>query len=51
MSDQQVREGERPVKCARCGNWPQICGHGLSFAEKCRLGGPSVDRTSLQVKL
>jgi hypothetical protein len=35
-------------KCIRCGNWPQICGHDLPFAE--RIKSIAVDRTSLRVK-
>lgn len=37
-------------RCVRCRNWLVVCGHDLTLAEKLRLGGPSIDRTSLQVK-
>jgi L-lactate utilization protein LutB len=30
-----VTETERdPERCQRCGNWPELCGHDLPFAER-----------------
>lgn len=33
-------------RCIRCGNYPEICGHGLSFKEKMKT--INVDRHSLR---
>lgn len=33
-------------RCGRCGQWPAICGHDLSFKD--RIKSVSVDKSSLR---